>query len=114
VSVTAVPHKYLVETRQPPIKCECRLSRFYTYGHVIWEDKMESMAINVTSHTHILTSSSLRYRYLDFALMTKDKSDKKKKRVSDVAPAAVEKDVEMAETKVSNDYCFRQREIMQG
>ncbi len=35
--------------------------------------------------------------------MAKDKSEKKKRRVSDVASAAVEEDVEMAETKVRND-----------
>jgi H/ACA ribonucleoprotein complex subunit 2 len=45
--------------------------------------------------------------------MAKDKSEKKKKRVSDVVPAAVEEDVEMAESKVSNDSGFRQSEVMQ-
>ena len=44
--------------------------------------------------------------------MAKDKSEKKKKRDSEVAPAAVEEDVEMTETKVSNDYRFRQSEVM--
>jgi acyl-CoA hydrolase len=63
-----------------------------------------------SSH-HILTGSPLRD--LDSALMAKDKSEKKKKRVSDVVPAAVEEDVEMVESKVSSDYGFRQREVMQ-
>jgi hypothetical protein len=53
----------------------------------------------------ILTGFSLRD--LDSALMAKDKSEKKKKRDSGVVPAAVEEDLEMADTKVSNDHGFR-------
>jgi hypothetical protein len=64
----------------------------------------------VTSH-HILTGSPLRD--LHSALMAKDKSEKKKKRVSDVVPVAVEEDVEMVESKVSNDSGSRQSEVMQ-
>jgi hypothetical protein len=36
--------------------------------------------------------------------MAKDKSEKKKKQVSEHVPPAVEEDVEMTETKVSNDH----------
>ena len=61
---------------------------------------MESTVI--TSNSHI--GSSLRD--LDSALMAKDKSEKKKKRDSDVVPAAIEEDVEMAETKVCSDHGF--------
>ena len=35
--------------------------------------------------------------------MAKDKSEKKKKQVSEDVPPAVEEDVEMTETKVSNN-----------
>ena len=44
--------------------------------------------------------------------MAKDKSEKKKRRDSEIAPAAVEEDVAMTETKVSNDYGFQQSEVM--
>jgi hypothetical protein len=36
--------------------------------------------------------------------MAKDKSEKKKKQVSEDVPPAAEEDVEMTETKVSNNY----------
>ena len=40
----------------------------------------------------------------DSGLMAKDKSEKKKKQVSEDVPPAVEEDVEMTETKVSNNH----------
>lgn len=46
--------------------------------------------------------------------MAKDKSEKKKRHVSDSVPAAVEEDVEMGETKVSNvDKLAWSSEVMQ-
>jgi len=42
--------------------------------------------------------------FFDSGLMAKDKSEKKKKRVSEDVPPAAEEDVEMTETKVSNNH----------
>ncbi len=40
--------------------------------------------------------------------MAKDKSEKKKKQISEVAPAAVGEDVEMEEKEVSDQYRLEQ------
>jgi hypothetical protein len=44
-------------------------------------------------------------RDFDSGLMAKDKSEKKKKQVSEDVPPAVKEDVEMAEMKVSSNHC---------
>jgi len=85
------------------VKLKCGLLRFSIYGHV--------MKGNATGREWLSFTSLIQYlqplRDLDSGLMAKDKSEKRKRRVSDVASAVVEEDVEMAETKVRNDYgCF--------
>lgn len=52
-------------------------------------------------------SSDRARRDFDSGLMAKDKSEKKKKLVTEDIPPAVEEDVEMTETKVSNSHNSR-------
>ena len=62
-----------------------------------WERRRAGPGIIIAHRNKLLSS-------LDSGLMAKDKSEKKKKQVSEDVPPAAEEDVEMTETKVSNNH----------